>query len=172
MRGGRRGSFFFVIDAFIGAAILIFALILFYSLFLNTSPAEQAFVYANDHLAFLTTTQCRDFQSPWIHRMIKNGTIANPELTLAEQALIFRHQGNFEDAFRLLNASTSILPPTLTVRIGTRDDPLGDVQLYPDHPLAGTSDADVRQAANYIAFIMVDESNYYGPVILETEVWL
>lgn len=171
MRGGRRGSVFFVIDAFMGAAILIFALLIFYTLFIRVPPAEQAFTYANDHLSFIATTECRDFESPWVERLIENGTIENPTLTLAEQTLIFRQQGQLDDAFLLMNASTIILPPTLDVRIRTQDDPLGDVVLYPSSPLPDMTDRPVRQSAKHIFFVLVDTTTYYGPVVLQTEVW-
>lgn len=169
MRGGRRGSYFFVIDAFLGAAILIVTLIVMLNIYLQRSSPEQSFTYARDYLDFLTTTEVRDYHSPTIDLLIAQGNISNPSATIAEQLLYFHNTSRDDLVYVIINESIRILPGHVAVNVSVIDT--GAELLY-NRSTEGSEDRKVHQSVRGIEFVFINRSTLYGPVVLEVDVWV
>ena len=166
MRGGvRRGSYFFVIDAFIAGIILIFTLVMIFSLFVAQRPTEQSFTYAHDYMMFLSTTEVRDYHDATVDAL----TVADRKKTLAEQVLIFHNQSNDTAAAVILNATAQSLPDTVVINVNITTEG-ATMSLY-NRSLASASQKRTHLVAKNIAYAIINESQLYGPVVLQVEVW-
>lgn len=175
----RRGSFFFVLDAFIAASILIFTLVLIFSFYAESRRTQQSVTYAQDYLAFLMTTQVNDYRVPSIMTMISSGAITNPRVTLAEQLLIFNandDDGDDEYAETLLELAAMSIPSTvdISVTLLPLNSGEGTERPPPIYARSSSSDSSARQthlSAKSLAYAVGQENELYGPFILEVETW-
>ncbi len=165
---GRRGSYFFLIDAFIASSILLFTILLIYGLFTAEHPSTQSAAFANDLLQFLTATQLRDFRAPEVVAMIRDGNITDPRNTVATQLLLFVNQSKRDKAWLLLNTSHAGLPPSLAVNVSLRDG-TESILLY-NRSIERVSEAKTHLVTSGIAYALVNRS-IYGPHVLTVEVW-
>lgn len=165
---GRRGSYFFVIDAFIGAAILIFTLLLLFSIYLNREGPEQSFTFASDYLRFVGTTEARDYDDAYVQQLIDDGDIVDARATLVDQMLRFHRLGEDAKAREIAKRTSEVVPVTLAINLSIQDD-VGNHTVY-NRSITVVEARPTHQVARSLEFAIVDGS-LYGPVTLQMEVW-
>lgn len=166
MRGGsRRGSYFFVIDAFIAGAILVFTLVMIFNLFIAPRETEQSFTYAHDYLSFLTSTQVRDYHD----LLVDNLVVPDRRKTLAEQVLIFHNASNDSAAAVILGAAAQSLPSTVALNISLKDG-VTMTMLY-NRSIDQIPAKRSHLVAKSIGYAIINQSALYGPLTLQVEVW-
>lgn len=170
MRGGR-GSYFFVIDAFIAAALLVFTILLVFALYLYNQPSEQTFLYASDLTTFLTTTQVRDFRTAEVESLIAAGEVTNTRNTLASQVLLFHNQSKDDFATDIVNASVASIPSQLPVNVSLKNPATGAVFPIYSRLIGGTEARETHLVTRSVEYVMVSDTEIYGPMILQIEVW-
>ncbi len=168
-RGGRRGSYFFVLDAFMASAILILTVALVYGLFLTPPSSQQSFAYASDYLLFLTTTQLRDYSSDVVKQMVASEEINDTQATIASQLLLFHNESRDDLAEKLLNDTATTLPAGLAIRVSVIDG-TGGHELY-GRGTAGAPWLPTHLASRSIEYATINDSAIYGPTVLLVEVW-
>lgn len=176
MRGGsRRGSYFFVLDAFIASAILVFTIVLVFSLFLSSRGTNQSFTYASDYLSFLSTTELRDYQSPVVDELVASGNITDTRKTIAQQLLTFYNESGGEpgselhDAWLLLNESADLLPQDVAFNVSLHGSSW-NYTLY-NRSVDGLYDGRTHLAVRSVEYAMINRASIFGPLILEVDVW-
>jgi hypothetical protein len=80
----KRASYFFVIDVFIGSAILVLTLIIIFSSRVNSPPPDASYRMAEDFMEFLSTTEFRDFGSPYKLNLTRGGYINDSTQSLLQ----------------------------------------------------------------------------------------
>lgn len=177
--GRRRGSYFFVIDAFFAAAILTFTVVLIFSLFVVQPRTGQSYSYAQDYLTFLTGTGMRDFRHAAIIEIMNDPTLrpyVDSRRSLSEQVLVFYNRsaegnptlkGGYE---AILEAAAENLPETLTLNVWLRDpEKETSVKLY-GREAGSVSETKTRLNARALEYVMLNETDIYGPLVLQVEV--
>jgi len=168
MRGGlRRGSYFFVIDAFIAGAILFLTLVVIFNFFVGPRQTEQSFTYAHDYLAFLTSTQVRDYHDLTIDAL----SISDRRKSLAEQVLIFHNASNDTAAAVILAAAAQSLPPTVLINVSVQEQAGSQSAVLYSRGLSETGQKRTHLVAKSVEYAIINQSGLYGPVVMQTEVW-
>jgi len=171
VRQDRRGAYFFVIDAFIAAAILGVTLVLIFNLFIGQTDSEQTFTYAHDFITFLAETEARDYRQATIANMVVQGYIEDPRKTLAEQIILAFADGNLANATAILNASAESLPPTLRMNVSILDSVTrAQTLLYSQAPVLAHEER-LHLTARTLEYALTPENNIIGPYIIQVEVW-
>jgi len=171
LQRSRRGSYFFVIDAFIAASILVLTLTLIFNFFTSQRQTEQVFTYAQDYLDFLASTQVKDYRIPEITQLIVAGNITNTRVTLAEQVLIFNLSGQNQNAKTILEAVAKSVPENVDLMVTLVDRRTGmNATLY-SRP---SSNAGVGKqnhlSARSLVYTVVNNT-FYGPYAFRAEAW-
>lgn len=170
MRGARHGSYFFVIDAFVASSIFIITIVMVLNLALSPRPSAQSFSYASDYLAFISTTQLRDFDAPAVQNLSASGNISDLRATIAQQVLIFHNQSRDDLVYRLLNGTTNIIPANVAVNFTLREANGTYVGLY-EKGLINVQNKPTHLAVAQVTYALINDSAMYGPVVLKVEVW-
>ena len=167
----RKGAYFFVIDAFIAAAILSLTLVLIFNLFVSPTRTEQSFSFAHDLISFLTQTEVRDYRHSDITDMISKGHINDIRNTLSEEILIFFDKNDFGNASIILNASTQSLPQTLAINVSIFDPATStSTPLYERKEGSGLSKRS-HLTARSVEYALDEQNQIIGPYVLRVEVW-
>ncbi len=167
----RRGSYFFVIDAFMAAAILSFTLMLVFNFFAQQRQAEQSLTYAQDYLTFLTSTAVRDYRDPVVTDLMNGNPVTNPRATLAEQVLLYNYSGQNDNATRLLEAVAKSIPLSMGINVSVEEmSPPSSFSLYSRAISGGRSAATSHLVAKSLVYALVDQSTIYGPFVMVVEV--
>ncbi len=171
VRRDRRAAYFFVIDAFIAAAILSVTLVLIFNLFVGQTDSGQTFTYAHDFITFLAETEVRDYRHPTIANMVVKGDIEDPRKTLAEQVILDFAADNIANASVILNASAESLPATLRINVSILDpETKVRTQLYSQAPRVAREER-LHLTARTLEYSLTPENQIIGPYILQVEVW-
>ena len=173
MRGARsrRGSYFFVIDAFIAAAILSFTLMLVFNFFAQQRQATQSLTYAQDYLTFLTSTSMRDYRDPVVTELMTDNPVTNPRVTLAEQVLLYNYSGQNGNASLLLEAVAKSIPSSMSINVSVAEmSPASSFSLYSRAASGGRSAVTSHLVAKSLVYALVDQSTIYGPFVMVVEV--
>lgn len=89
MRWGKRGAYFFVLDAFIAGVIIVSSLAVLYTTFSVQESPSQNYVLAEDFITFMEATTIQRYAGDVVYEMWRNGTISDRSLTLLEQSVLF-----------------------------------------------------------------------------------
>lgn len=179
---GKKGAYFFVLDAFIGSIIIISAIVVLYSGFTSREQAERQFYAAEDFMGVIEITQIRNYgyESGTIKTMITNKDITDTKLTLLQQLVTFYNDHNNANAtafaFELANRTPERTGISICI---TNDGKCGTplVQIDKEH---GRPDIPAASEANAIYSsqrIVVLHDNAGGtpsistPVIVEVRTW-
>jgi len=167
----RRGSSFFVIDAFLAAGILVMTLIIIFSFFVQQRESEQSVSYARDYLNFLVNTPVREYRNPVVLDMVSDGGIADTSVSLAEQAILFHIAGNSTAAEQLLSVAAESIPSTIDVNVTVTDYSGGrSTTLFARNAVAPANRA-THLSAKSLAHAVVNGTILYGPYVFEVNSW-
>lgn len=165
----RRGSYFFVLDAFVAVAILAFAITLIVSFFSSQRQTEQTFSYAQDYLSFLTSSHINDYQNPVISELLASGNISDPRVTIAEQILRFHNRSDDIDAWKILNATAGSIPENNGIKVMLHEASSGyNTTLYNRTSILITNSTHL--VASGIVYTLINNT-LFGPFTLRVEVW-
>ncbi len=168
---GKRGAYFFVIDAFIAAAILSFTLVLIFNLFIEQPSSEQSFTYAHDYINFLSTTEVRDFRHAVIDELISEGQITEVRHTLAEQVIIFFNQTEILNATNLLAAAAESLPATLDINVSLKKSGSATQTVIFEQEGSSELIPQLHLAARSVEYALINQTDIIGPYVIQVEVW-
>lgn len=167
---GVRGSYFFVIDAFVASSIFIVTIVVVLNLSLSQHSSEQTFSYASDYMDFIATTELRDFNSLDVINLTAQGNITDVRATISEQVLIFHNTSRGILIPKLLNRTTDIIPANVEINF-TLQEPNGTLVPLFQTDLTNVQRKTTHLAVAQVAYALINESNLYGPVVLKVEVW-
>ena len=80
-----KGTYFFVLDVFIAASILVLTIIVILSSRVNIPETSQNYFLAEDFLNFLTQTRIRDLTLYYRNTLIADGNITDVSLFIHQQ---------------------------------------------------------------------------------------
>lgn len=174
MRGGKRGSYFFVLDAFIASAIFVLTIILVFSLFVAPARTEQSFATASDYLTFLSTTEIRDFHSVNMTKMRADGEITDSRLTIAQQLVLFHNATPVGDPCllcqKLVNITAGSLPNNVAVNLSIHTS--SENESFYSYNVTDVSTLKTHIVTKSIEYALINDSILVGPVALVMEVWM
>jgi hypothetical protein len=168
----KRGAYFFVIDAFVGASIIFLSLIIIftsYSIIPETSPTLRAMA---DYTGFLMNTKIRQFQGDYVEQLINDSNITDRDNTLLDQLTEFYYRNQTGENTLVMMANF-----TKEVSKGIVPEQRG-LAVYLNNSLIYNSTPKLMQQSNLVlssqklTFKRINETYIYGPIILEVRIWI
>lgn len=176
----KKGSYFFVIDAFIGSIIIIAAIIITTTQFSAKSVNTATYYSAEDFLSIQETTQIRDYgytnktsdnTEDDIHRMVRIGKIQNTQNTLLQQVVTFYQESKTSDAQTMTKSLVENTPSSASIEVyittpgQTIPFPLASKIITP------YKDATSVVSAQRIIVAKKSSTELYPPIIVEVITW-
>jgi hypothetical protein len=168
----KRGAYFLVIDALIGASIIFIGLVIVFSSHVTKTESSPALSMLNDFVRVISTTQIRSFQGLYVQSLIEDGNITNRDNTLLEQLTEFYNlnQSGAKDTTAMMEeflreVSKTVIPDYRSIAVYMNNTLLYRVQtVTPEQAGLGLS-------AQKISFYR-NNTYIYGPVLFEVKVWV
>jgi len=168
----KRGAYFFVIDAFIGASIIFLSLIIIFtshSLLPETSPTLRAVV---DYTDFLMNTKIRQFQGDYIKQLINDNNITNRDNTLLDQLTEFYYRNQTgENTLAMMASFTKEISKGMVPEQRGLAVYLNKSLVYNSTPKP-MNQSNLVLSSQKITFKRINETYIYGPIILEVRIWV
>ncbi|MDD9953820.1 MAG: hypothetical protein OXR66_05790 [Candidatus Woesearchaeota archaeon] len=161
----KRGSYFFVIDAFIAGLIILGIVVVIFADFFTAPVTTQAYYTAEDFLAFLDSTAVRDYDAAVLRSWTQNGVINDSTRSLLKQLVYFNLTDQGDNAITLANLSTAGVPENIQLAIF-----VNDVRYYNSSP--SSNDAHIFFSSKRIVLLQNEETHeLFTPVIVEVQTW-
>ena len=158
--------YFFVLDAFIGAAIIFLSIILVLGSFRSTPDTDQSLITIEDFLNYLATTEVRDYDGNYTQALLLNKTISTSSNYLIEQIGEFHYYGEFGELNRFLDELvTAGLPSQMSIRYFYDSDLIYSRETFP------MEESNMVLSSKKIAMTTIDSTTAYGPHLMEVIIW-
>ncbi|MBR9700619.1 hypothetical protein GOV11_02020 [Candidatus Woesearchaeota archaeon] len=174
----RKGSYFFVIDAFIAGIIILGAVVMMFSDFNARPERTAAFYSAEDLFAVMEGTEIRNYGDTQVRDWINEGVINDSRRTILEQIVEFNQTDSADMQLRAIYLADSVLdgvPNTVGAEIAILGDG-GEIILAKQNPRAAQN-KDSYFVAKRIVVLKSKPPTYdtqptlYAPVVVEVRTW-
>lgn len=169
---GKRGSYFYVIDAFVASTILILTIILIGSYSATETSVEKDVFLIEDVFIYLQGTEVRDADSPVIRYLLDNGLInrtEDPILTMMGKLYAKNESGCVECGRALRNYSKEMVEQNIPGWLGASLS-INATIMYARSPQTLAS-ANKHFASTRLIFYRINTTDMYGPIPTTIEVW-
>lgn len=161
----RKGSYFFVIDAFI-AGIIIVGLIVALTVGYQDNPSSgRVFYTAEDFLFVLETTKVNDYDVEIVRNWTRDKVINDTTLSLLDQISLFNATGKNLEAKLLADLSCASVPESVSVMILINGHEQGRKEVI------AQSDATVFFTSKRIVLLRKQPVDLYDPMVFEVQTW-
>jgi hypothetical protein len=183
----NRKGYFFLIDAFIGSAIIFVSLAVILSSDVKVTPLHYDYSTAEGYASFIIDTKIEDLNNAYVNGLVSSGVITNTKNTIMDQITQFYYNAYYVcppsnmtcQTANLTYASTMVQNISillLTEKYGfeyiIRDYKLGqNYTVYVKNP-------DTRNTSQFvvvskkITFLQTNTSEMFGPEIVDIIVWI
>jgi hypothetical protein len=161
----RRGSYFYVLDAFIASIIIISTLVLLLSSHLTQLPPTEAFYTGEDFLDTIGATKTQELDDPTVRDWIAQKVINTTSMPLLDQLAVFEVTGDTVRAAQLAAILGSRTPPNVDIEIL-----LNGNSRYARQAIA-QSEAATLLSAKRIIIVTKNPMENYDPVVVEVRTW-
>ena len=170
MLRGKRGAYFFVIDAVVAGAIIVAALLLIFGSH-SSKPERQTTVQeGEDFLDYLYSTSVREHDSTLINQMVDDGVITDLDRSLADQLVAFYYAGNTTELTDFAQDISSFnVPPDRGLLLYINSTLIYNSTLH--KPMSTLNSSRLVLNPKRMSFLLVNQSALYGPVWIEVKVW-
>lgn len=159
----KKGSFFFVLDAFIAGIIIATSLFVLFSSFSKENRPSQELFLAEDYLSILSNTKVNEMDNEYVRELIKNKEIINPEVSIMDQMIIFFFEDKKEDITFFAKEVGKVIPKNRGFNIS-----IDNTSVYSYRPYVKESSLLLK--ASRMAYV-INQTDILGPVIVEVNVW-
>jgi len=157
--------YFFVIDAFIGGAIVLVSLLVVMGSYTHTPEKEQVLTLLEDAITYMQNVQMRDFQGNYTQNLISNGSVTDTDNTLFEQLGVFYYENELQIAQDFLAEILEGLPDQMSVRFYYDDTLLFEKEDFP------FQSAGLALSSKKLSIVTINDTQLFGPHIVEVIVW-
>ncbi len=162
----KRGVYFFVLDAFLGAIIIVVSLVVILNSYSEGDPGRQPLTIMEDFLSYIQNTQVRDFRGNYTQTLIKQGNITDPTVTLFEQIAIFYAHNQTQLAE---NFTREIVVSSVPSQFNFQFKYDGNVTY--EQKITPREEAPLSLATRKISMVNVNRTLVYGPKLVEVYLW-
>jgi hypothetical protein len=169
----QKRGYFFLIDAFVGAAVISIALLLIMSYQPQPPSPVQNIVFSQDYMNLFFSVEMRDLIDPYVVNLTLTGEINNTRNTILEQITEFYYRQRYKGCSYCMEIATNM---TKKITDGVLPEQYGfsfvlnDTLVY-NRSMETYSTARLVVAQQKIAFFKVNDSFMFGPVLAEVKIW-
>lgn len=177
---GAKGTYFFVLDVFIAASILVLTIIIILSSRVNVPDTAQNYLIAENFLNFMTSTQTKDLTMFYRNTLIADGNITNLDLYLHQQIAQWYYNKSVAEGLMDLPGAArhGIVAREFINQISTGivPDQFGFSYAVNETVMYNRSN-ETRQQAEFLVvarkttYFRIDDTTFFGPVNTTVEVW-
>ncbi len=167
MRWARKGSYFYVIDAFVAGIIILAGVAVLFQSYIDDPLTTSAFFTAEDFFSVLEDTEVRNMDSDLIKNWTRNGTINDSTRTLLEQLTFFNATDRDFVLGQFCQEVVEDLPPNVAGSILIDSNVLATTP----NPLVEKNDSYVFFSSKRIVMIRNSPWEVYDPVLVEVQTW-
>lgn len=107
----RKGSYFFILDAFIAAVILFITLISINNAGIEEPIIQTTSFTSNDYILLLSNTELRDFSNSYMNYLRAEGAITDSRISVMEAVIDLYNGPTPDNATMFLDSFTPSLIP-------------------------------------------------------------
>ena len=182
-----KKGYFFLIDAFIGSAIIILSLVIILNSDVTTAKFQQDYTITEDYATFLINTHIQDINNEYIRNLTLSGLITNPQYSIMEQIDQFYYNAryicnagdasciaaNLSYANKMLqNITDPLIKQKYSFSLFIKDTAKKINQSIYERNMSNISTASFVLSSRKITFLQINSSAMFGPQIVEIKVWL
>ncbi|MFH1211881.1 MAG: hypothetical protein V1659_03040 [Candidatus Woesearchaeota archaeon] len=162
----KRGSYFFVIDAFLAGVIVFITLTVILSSYANYPKTSQTESITEDYISVFLDTEMRDLENSYANKLDSQGLVSNPRRTVFEQIaeLYFTNETSYAKGF-VKSLTEGIIPEQFGVAYI-----INDTMVY-NRSIRTLDSASFLVSAKKLTFFRLNSTRVIGPVITEVKVW-
>lgn len=161
----KKGSYFFVIDAFIAGIIILSGVAVLFAQFLETPVKSTAFFSAEDFFAVLESTEIRNYDDAKVNNWTLNGTINDSRVSLLYQFALFNVTGRNYEGKELADIVVRSLPSNVGAEMIIADTTYGAKMNE------SKNESPIFFSAKRILLVRNVPSEIYPPVVIEVQTW-
>ncbi len=169
---GKRG-YFFMMDAFLGIAIMLASAAYFYSIHYYEQPKGQLNLLTENMMGFLADSKVVGINNNYRDTLIANGNITNAENTIIEQVNEFEYREKRMGCAFCFNLSRNLLANLTHGVVEDRYNyqiSLNGRVVY-EKVLLPESASTVTLKSSRLVYTLINGSEMYGPSYAELAVW-
>lgn len=169
----KRGAYFFVIDALIGASIIFLGLIIILTTHVSKAEPDAALKNLNDYVSFITSTKIRSFSGSYVQQLINDKNITELDNTLVEQLLQFYYDNmtGKKDTTLIMKNYIQETIKTAIPEYRSISVLINETTLYESETIK-REEARIGLSAKKPVFKRINDTYIYGPLLLEVRVWV
>jgi len=162
----KRGVYFFILDAFIGSAIVLVSLMVILSSYSSTAEKESPMTILEDFMTYLQNTQVRDFNGNYTFLLLNTSNITHPDNSLFEQISELHFLNNSDVTYNFISdVVNNTLPEQMSLRYFYDNVQLFEKEVFP------WVDAGLVLSSKKVAMVTINTSMIYGPHLVEVILW-
>lgn len=174
----KRGAYFFVIDAFLAATVIVGALIIIFTSRQSSTEAGPAISMVENFLRMVETTPIRNLQSNLTRQLVLDGNITDLDNTILEQITEFyylnasgKKDTKNQTAALLKDAAGGLISEHRSIMVYMYTNS-SEKNLVFNKSLFSQERAGLLLTGKRINFKMINDSFIYGPVVFEVKLWV
>jgi len=169
----KRGAYFFVIDALIGASIIFLSLIIIFNTNFSSPESNPTLRMMEDYTDYLVSTRVREIQGPITAKLVSNGNITNVDNTLLEQLTEFYYLNvtGARDTTNIMWDFTDEISKGLVSEQRSFSVYVNKTLVYEDIDSVLDQSRLVVNSKK-ISYKRINDTFIYGPVIIEVKLWV
>ncbi|MFH1770378.1 MAG: hypothetical protein ABH828_02360 [archaeon] len=166
----KRGAYFFVLDALIGGTIFLITVVMILNSYVGTPQTRQSYMIAEDLSSFLLNTKIIEYRDPYITDLDERGLITDPHQSIFQQIVQFHYTGENELAH---NLTSSVFNSLVSEQYGISFLIVenGVETIIYNRSVDKLASAQFHLASRKISFFAINQTDYYGPDIVELRLW-
>ena len=169
----KKGSYFYLIDAFIAGSIIVLTLIAVTKFLGGETGATQNVFLAEDYFAYMQGTELRDLHSDTVTNMIKDGVINRTDQDLLTTTIELYHRNQTGCGLcgeYLKNLTKETIDEFFSEDKGARYS-INQTTIY-ERKTETERIARTKIVSRRMGFYTINPDEFYGPVTAKIEVWL
>ncbi len=158
----KKGSYFFILDAFIGGTIVFLTIILLTNARIIEPIIHTTSYTSTDYIQIISETEVREFNNPYLTQLKNNGMITDSSISLLQAIINLNEEGYAYNATQLVGNFT---PGIIPVQVGLR-------LTIDDNTIYSIRESNIPNALSYSTskIIMIDSIDYNTHYV-KVEAW-
>ena len=172
----KRKGYYFIIDAFIGSAIIFMSLLIILNGGVRPTKIQYNYEMTEEYGSFILNTKIEDLSNSYVDQLRYDGYINDTKLTIMEQIdLFYYHNDTTHAGLMIKNITESLVPEkygfSYYIINGSTHSNIYTRPSINGIPI-NITDAAIVIASRKITFLQINSKTMFGPAVTEIKMWI
>ena len=186
----NKKAYFFIIDAFVGSAIIFLSLLIIFNSDFNILKVQNNYQLTEDYGSFIMNTKLEDINNDYLDELIAKGLVDDLKYTIMDQVTEFYYNAiyicdesseegelcksnNLSYATKFIqNVTDPIIPPKYGFSYIIKDSQKHiNITIY-NRGLEILPNAKTVIVSKKITYLPINQLTLFGPQITELKIWI